>query len=108
MDGERPQIKGVPEFYKNLMISCWDNDPNNRPTIDEIVEIVKTWVYSPDEPSEEIKKEIERAEEILKKNSFTEVPSIHFQAYSMSNSFLTLSVLIEEFSTLGIDLTITT
>ncbi|RIB18077.1 hypothetical protein C2G38_2185598 [Gigaspora rosea] len=30
IDGERPQIKGVPEFYKNLMISCWDNDPDNR------------------------------------------------------------------------------
>jgi serine/threonine protein kinase len=38
LDGKRPEITNdTPEFYANLMKKCWDSNPSNRPTIDEIL-----------------------------------------------------------------------
>src|SRR6185369_14609172 len=35
--GERPQITDdTPEFYAELMKRCWDHNPENRPTAEEI------------------------------------------------------------------------
>ena len=35
--GERPQITDdTPEFYSDLMKRCWDHNPENRPTANEI------------------------------------------------------------------------
>jgi hypothetical protein len=37
LDGERPKItEDTPEFYANLMESCWDPDPKKRPSITNI------------------------------------------------------------------------
>src|SRR6185295_6119992 len=37
LNGERPQIANdTPEFYAELMKRCWDYDPKNRPTAEEI------------------------------------------------------------------------
>ncbi|RIA86315.1 kinase-like domain-containing protein, partial [Glomus cerebriforme] len=37
IDGERPEItEDTPEFYADLMKSCWDPDPEKRPSISEI------------------------------------------------------------------------
>src|SRR6185295_9170099 len=37
LNGERPQITNdTPEFYAELMKRCWDHDPENRPTAEEI------------------------------------------------------------------------
>ena len=37
LEGERPQITDdTPEFYAELMKSCWDHNPENRPTAQEI------------------------------------------------------------------------
>ena len=37
LKGERPQITDdTPEFYVELMKSCWDHGPENRPTAQEI------------------------------------------------------------------------
>src|SRR3989440_8150532 len=37
LKGERPQITDdTPEFYAELMKKCWDHDPENRPTAEEI------------------------------------------------------------------------
>src|SRR4051812_4640406 len=37
LEGERPQITDdTPEFYAELMKRCWDHDPGNRPTAEEI------------------------------------------------------------------------
>src|SRR5947208_3867907 len=39
LKGERPQITDdTPEFYAELMKKCWDHDPENRPTTEEIKE----------------------------------------------------------------------
>jgi serine/threonine protein kinase len=38
LDGERPRIEGsnIPEIIKNLIVKCWDDDPNVRPTMEEV------------------------------------------------------------------------
>ncbi|KAK8839039.1 hypothetical protein M9Y10_032505 [Tritrichomonas musculus] len=43
IQGYRPPFKfPIPNCYKELIESCWHNDPEQRPTIDEIVELLKT------------------------------------------------------------------
>ena len=38
-NGERPKfLYEIPECYKSLIEECWKDDPNERPTFDEIVE----------------------------------------------------------------------
>lgn len=40
--GIRPEFKNeIPECYQNLIKSCWSQQPENRPTFDEIVEQLK-------------------------------------------------------------------
>lgn len=36
----------IPSPYWELMEKCWDNDPNNRPTFDEITEYLKDDKYA--------------------------------------------------------------
>ena len=39
LNGIRPQITDdTPEFYSELMKKCWDHNPENRPTANEIHE----------------------------------------------------------------------
>lgn len=40
--GERPSLLGIPEAYKDLISSCWSQNEHERPTFDEIVEVLKT------------------------------------------------------------------
>lgn len=40
--GYRPSFRyPVPDSYKNLIEECWDNDPNKRPSFNEIVHRLK-------------------------------------------------------------------
>lgn len=42
-NGVRPDIKNtVPKCYQDLITKCWSQDPNQRPTFNEIVQILKT------------------------------------------------------------------
>src|SRR5436853_3817303 len=44
LKGERPQITDdTPEFYTELMKRCWDHNPENRPTAEEIRDCF--WEY---------------------------------------------------------------
>ncbi|RGB29224.1 kinase-like domain-containing protein [Rhizophagus diaphanus] len=44
LDGLRPNItEDTPENYANLMKSCWDSDPQKRPSIAEICLIFRDW-----------------------------------------------------------------
>ncbi|GBC05819.1 hypothetical protein RclHR1_06440006 [Rhizophagus clarus] len=44
LDGERPEItEDTPECYVNLMKSCWDPDPQKRPSIEEIHKTFSEW-----------------------------------------------------------------
>lgn len=36
--GFRPEIKGIPDSYKNLIEKCWVQNPDERPSFDEIIE----------------------------------------------------------------------
>ena len=58
LNGERPQITDdTPEFYSELMKKCWDHNPENRPTADEIYNCLHGYsLYVSDIPEE--KKEI--------------------------------------------------
>ena len=43
MTGMRPKIdESVPEQYRKLIKSCWEEDPRKRPTFKEIVSMLKT------------------------------------------------------------------
>ncbi|PKY53329.1 hypothetical protein RhiirA4_471467 [Rhizophagus irregularis] len=63
LDGERPKItEDTPECYANLMKSCWDPDPKNRPSIKDICSISSKWISR-----NKNKAEIIQAEEKRKK-----------------------------------------
>ncbi|KAK8883536.1 hypothetical protein M9Y10_042630 [Tritrichomonas musculus] len=41
--GERPEIyEEIPESYKRLITKCWQQDPKDRPTFEQIVSMLKT------------------------------------------------------------------
>lgn len=43
IDGNRPEFyQSLPDCYQQLIEKCWDNDPNERPSFDEIVEHLKS------------------------------------------------------------------
>ena len=41
LNGIRPEIVAIPDCYKNLIEKCWDQNPSNRPTFDQIVSELK-------------------------------------------------------------------
>src|SRR5437773_4334184 len=44
LEGKRPEItKDTPEFYADLMKKCWDPNPENRPTAEEIWKCLKRY-----------------------------------------------------------------
>ncbi|RIA93800.1 kinase-like domain-containing protein [Glomus cerebriforme] len=46
LDGVRPKItEDTPECYADLMKSCWDPDPQKRPSITEIRETFYEWCF---------------------------------------------------------------
>ena len=56
-EGLRPAFSNnTPKIYIELAYKCMDADPDNRPTTEEILEIIDFW------------KDIENTEEILKSN----------------------------------------
>ncbi|RGB31465.1 kinase-like domain-containing protein [Rhizophagus diaphanus] len=41
INGARPQfLQDIPYFLRELILKCWDADPSNRPTIDELEKIL--------------------------------------------------------------------
>src|SRR3989440_7479931 len=46
-DGLRPEFgKGTPEFYKKLAYKCMDANSNERPTANELYDIIYFWYRS--------------------------------------------------------------
>lgn len=41
IDRKRPDDFGISKFYQNLINRCWSQDPTERPSFDEIVELLK-------------------------------------------------------------------
>ncbi|EXX63039.1 hypothetical protein RirG_156090 [Rhizophagus irregularis DAOM 197198w] len=51
--GERPEIiENTPQCYIDLMKKCWDEDPLKRPSSKEILNIIKNWIFRPDDNNE--------------------------------------------------------
>ncbi|CAB5369213.1 unnamed protein product [Rhizophagus irregularis] len=72
--GERPEIiENTPQCYVDLMKKCWDEDPLKRPSSEEVLEIIKKWIYLP------YGKEIKDIDEELKRNAmeFISAPIEH-------------------------------
>src|SRR5436309_13387226 len=72
LKGERPQITDdTPEFYAELMKRCWDHDPENRPTAEEIHECFNEYYgYVRIESKEIIKSAETKRQEIIKSEKF--------------------------------------
>ncbi|CAB4427383.1 unnamed protein product [Rhizophagus irregularis] len=46
-EGKRPPVPpGTPSFYSELMKSCWDANPNNRPNAPEVLKTVYHWLVN--------------------------------------------------------------
>src|SRR5215213_1453876 len=44
LKGERPKVtKDTPEFYAELMEKCWDSNPENRPTANELYDYFREY-----------------------------------------------------------------
>ena len=72
LKGERPQITDdTPKFYAELMKRCWDHNPENRPTAEEIHDCFKGYYISPIKEKEEIIKLAEaKRQAIIKSDKF--------------------------------------
>ncbi|CAB4422625.1 unnamed protein product [Rhizophagus irregularis] len=61
--GERPEIvENTPQCYVDLMKKCWNEDPSERPSSREVLNIIRKWIFPPHG------KEIEEFNEELKCN----------------------------------------
>jgi len=68
LKGERPQITDdTPEFYAELMKKCWDHNPENRPTAEEIWKCFKEYFQHKEiiELAEAKRQEIIKSEKFL-------------------------------------------
>ena len=73
--GLRPTITDdTPPFYRDLMQKCWHSDPTQRPTAQEIFELIQNWYLSSKRTSE-IDNQIDKAEEIRQRNMTTKKES---------------------------------
>ena len=73
LKGERPQVTDdTPEFYADLMKKCWDHNPENRPTAQEIKDCLDEYYqYRFDKEKKEIIKLAEmKRQEIIKSEKF--------------------------------------
>src|SRR6185295_13642032 len=70
LNGTRPQITDdTPELYAELMKRCWDHDPENRPTADEIFDSLRGY-YSGSKERDIIKLAETKRQEIVKSEKF--------------------------------------
>ncbi|UZO01610.1 uncharacterized protein OCT59_020122 [Rhizophagus irregularis] len=84
--GFRPKIlEDTPKFLKDLIIKCWDDKIENRPTIDELYQLLKKWNddikgNKDNEICSQIKECDEIREKKFKNKSNEEKPESHPQA----------------------------
>jgi serine/threonine protein kinase len=63
LDGKRPEItEDTPECYANLMKSCWDPDPEKRPSATKVYKTFNKWYIRNKERSQFDKAELKRKE----------------------------------------------
>ncbi|GBB87938.1 hypothetical protein RclHR1_14430003 [Rhizophagus clarus] len=48
--GERPKIiENTPQCYVDLMKKCWNEDPLKRPSTPEVTDIIRSWIFYPED-----------------------------------------------------------
>ncbi|PKC59148.1 kinase-like protein [Rhizophagus irregularis] len=69
-EGHRPKINEpeAPKCYIDLMKRCWDLNPDNRPKINEIIELAGLFNDSEQQQHNEIGRQLNEAEEYRKEN----------------------------------------
>ena len=93
-NGIRPEINEseVPKCYIDLMKSCWDSNPDNRPNVVKVKELIDLFYHSycyydysnDDSDDDKIEKQFEEAEEYRKANLLSFKPTTHSKAYYTS------------------------
>lgn len=80
-EGYRPKFdKTIPDFYKELIEKCWSEEPDDRPSFDEIVEILK----KPDESFFNSKDEFdEYKRHVISDNEKQKEEDININKYEM-------------------------
>src|SRR5438128_5928254 len=70
LKGERPQItEDTPKPYAELMKRCWDHNPENRPTAEEIYSFFRGY-YKSVEKQEIVQLAEVKRQEIIKSDRF--------------------------------------
>ncbi|CAG8768112.1 7927_t:CDS:2 [Gigaspora margarita] len=70
--GCRPQLpQEIPQCLKKLLSKCWNVNPNERPTMQQIHKKLDQWKHKIKDPSSKVYKEFKLANENWKRNSTT-------------------------------------
>ncbi|RIA84268.1 kinase-like domain-containing protein [Glomus cerebriforme] len=92
--GKRPEIRDeTPDFLKELIHKCWDANPENRPTSDEVSNTICSFIYYTKQ-IEELKELTYNFTPITKSTTKTQLYETHTQAIYTSR-LLNLSNLPE-------------
>src|SRR2546427_1606248 len=71
LKGERPQITDdTPKFYAELMKRCWNHNPENRPTAEEINDCLEKYYFATREKEEIIILAEAKRQEIIGSGKF--------------------------------------
>ncbi|CAG8578177.1 27190_t:CDS:2, partial [Dentiscutata erythropus] len=77
-DGKRPDItEDTRNCFKELMIRCWDNDPLQRPTINEVYKTLSGWKSSENEQFEEAERKLLNPMQVKIYMNFTHSEAIY-------------------------------
>ncbi|RGB25986.1 kinase-like domain-containing protein [Rhizophagus diaphanus] len=87
-EGLRPTIsEDTPELLADLIIKCWDDKTENRPTAKELYQILNTWNREKYKKYSEIYSQIKNCENIRKKNKLkTKSKSSNAQTYTYKSN----------------------
>ncbi len=105
IDGKRPEIThDTPEFFANLMKSCWDPDPSKRSFIGEINGLLDRWHFMEENVEQLERSEKKRMELIQSKKLGPEFSEKHHPEAIFTNR--TLSPFISKYSSINSSLAI--
>ncbi|RHZ85681.1 hypothetical protein Glove_63g25 [Diversispora epigaea] len=90
-NGLKPEIKcEVPQSLKDLMEKCWNIEPQDRPTAEELKTQLSKYLNYNDEDNDELEEQIEAANELNKDFIQYDPSEMHPEAVYTSRLFSTL------------------
>jgi serine/threonine protein kinase len=93
--GQKPEIKCIiPDLLKNIMEKCWDTEPQNRPTAEELHIQFKNFIYDPNDiKTKELKKQLKKTDKLNKNFIPYDISKMHHKAIYTSRLITTLTTL---------------